>query len=401
MREKECGSKCVSTDELKSDMEFVELIKGQSSKLNIDSLSGVRTEVEDLSGNINRVRRVRLLWPDGRERTFVVKHVPANGRLERYPEIVFPESRLAFEAEWFELAEQLRSNNAVTTPHVLHFDKDQRVLIMEDLEPQCSLGEFLRQKQNVAGYLLVRLGQFLERVHSGSSGFASAVANPSAAQNRPFVFTLPLVEPDKMRAIWEGAEKTQSQSELGSSRITLRERIIVQERYLRGPGSQVLPIVAELERTFKQGQRGVLTHGDLHTESVLVLGDERLGVVDAELCDYGCRGFDLGTFCAHLWACRLVAGMNKKDIGRELGHFLAAYANELFEHGNGSLAEAWALYESSIAHCGAELLRRLLGAAGFAFPLTAFQFEELLEDATTFLVKPENHLRSLFEQALV
>lgn len=403
MTEKACRAESRSTDgcELKSDDEFVGFVKDISLQLNLGDLAGTQTQIADLSGNINRVRRITFERPDGSKRSLVVKHVPANGRLERYPEIVFPESRLEFEVRWFKLAELLGSDNVVTTPHLLHFDKEMRVVIMEDLEPECSLGEFLLQKQNAADHLLMHLGQFLRQVHSSSRDVAPSVANPSAAQNRPFVFSLPLLEPEKMRSIWEETENKKPQIEQRSERITLDERIRLQEHYLKGQLQQVLPTVLELERTFNQGHSGVLTHGDLHTESILVLAGERLGVVDAELCDYGCPGFDLGMFCAHLWACRLVAGMDQREVAGELGCFMAAYANDLFESGNSSLEEAWALYESSIAHCGAEILRRLLGAAGFAFPLTVSRFERLLADATTFLIKPKEHVRTLFERALV
>lgn len=384
-------------EELRSDADFIELIKGQSSKLVFSNSALAGAAVEDLSGNINRVRRIRLQFKGGKERSFVVKHVPAHGRLERYPEIVFPESRLDFEVLWFGLAERLvGASTGVKTPHVLHFDKRKRLMIMEDLMPRCSLGDFLRQQENAAGRLLVKLGQFLGRIHGNFRG--PEIINPSAALNRPFVFTLPLVQPEKMRSIWQETESLRTSQECCSWRITLQERIELQEQYLSGPAQQVLPVISKLERAFKQGRRNVLTHGDLHTESVLVLADDRLGVVDAELCDYGCPGFDLGMFCAHLWANRLVSGVKTKEIQREVECFMAGYANEFFDIGQASKEELWDLYESSVAHCGAEILRRLLGAAEFGFALSRDQFEELLEDASRFLLASKEWSEELLKQ---
>lgn len=370
--------------ELKTDAEFVELINGQRSKLGFSASVLVGAAVEDLSGNINRVRRIRLQFKDGSKMSFVIKHVPAEGRLERYPEIVFPDSRLDFEVLWFGLAERLAVSNAdVKTPHVHHFDKRKRLMIMEDLEPQCSLGDLLRHKENAAGRLLVRLGRFLGRVHGNFAG--PGVINPSAAQNRPFVFTLPLMEADKMRLIWQEAERLRSREQCSSS-VSLKERIELQDRYLKGAAQQVLPLIRNLERTFRESSLNVLTHGDLHTDSVLVLANDGLGVVDAELCDYGCPGFDLGMFCAHLWANRLVCGMKKRESVRELESFMASYTSEFFDTRGASKEELFNLYESSIMHCGAEIVRRLLGAAGFNFALSRVQFEELLQDGTRFLL---------------
>ena len=97
--------------------------------------------------------------------------------------------------------------------------------------------------------------------------------------------------------------------------------------------------------------------------------------------------------CGHLWASRLVAGAQKNEIASELGVFLEAYVKEFFGHGATLSEEISALYESSVLHCGAEILRRLLGAAGFGFQLNVCQFEELLEDATRFLLAPKDCLK--------
>ena len=386
--------------ELKTDAEFVQFVKAHSLRLDLEGMPVVGAEVQDLSGNINRVLRVRLKFAGGSSKSFVVKHVPAEGRLERYPAIVFPENRLQFEVQWFELAERLRSDSGVRTPHVLYLDEEMRLIIMEDLEPLCSLGEFLRQRGNERRGLLIALGQFLGRVHKGSLA-AIELANPGAALNRPFVFTMPLVEPDKMCTIWEETEKSETADDAHLLQITLAERIKLQQRYLNESAGLVLTVVTDLEQQFKQGHQNVFTHGDLHAESVLVLADGKLGVVDAELCDYGAPGFDLGMLCGHLWASRLVAGAEENEIARELGLFLGAYVNEFFGHGATLTEEIEALYESSVRHCGAEILRRLLGAAGFGFQLSVCQFEELLADATRFLLAPKDCLNGLKDQGLM
>ncbi|MBI4533715.1 MAG: aminoglycoside phosphotransferase family protein [Candidatus Melainabacteria bacterium] len=386
---------CAAEVGLQTESEFIGFVTRLSNELGFEGRTVEKAQVEDLSGNINRVRRVKLWFAGGQRQSFVVKHVPEGGRLERYPSIIFPENRLSFEVAWFHLSKQIEHEHAVCTPAVLYFSQDQRTVIMEDLAPLCSLGDWLRHNLGSKPEdLLKTLGAFLGQIHQATVD-SVAFSNPGAALNRPYVFTLALKEPAQMRAIWEEqvARRASMAEEERNCEIKLMRRIGLQERYLRKSRDSVLPVLIELERTFKQGQWSVLTHGDLHTDSVLVLSDSRLGVVDAELCDHGSPAFDVGMLCAHMWACAVASGLSQDGLVARLVAFFDGYIEEFWSSVQAGPDEKLVVLQSTALHCGAEILRRLLGAAGFSFSLTDAQFEELLETATKLLLCPAEWAR--------
>lgn len=374
---------------LTTDLQFIELVMQLSDRLGFSKNSVQDAEVENLSGNMNRVRRIRLKLACGDAVSFVIKHVPEGGKLGRYPSIVFPESRLAFEIVWFGLGERVRPDCSVQTPVVLNVSDDGRTLIMEDLSPLCSLGDLMREVPAArAGVVLSALGGFLAYVHKTSVGSVE-FSNPGAALNRPYVFRLPFEEPERMRMIWQHQAQGSEQKRGG---VDLEELTRLQGLYLRKWQERVCPVLIELERAFKQGRLLVLTHGDLHADSVLVLPDHKLGVVDAELCDFGASAFDLGMLSAHILACTVASELGHSVMASRLSAFLTGYMDAFWTGSEAAAAEKKTLLKETAMYCGAEILRRLLGAAGFPFALTSEQFQVLLDASTRLLLSPADSI---------
>lgn len=379
------GSGGAAIQELESNEDFVDYVRKQ---VGVGVEVDVTAETENLSGNINRVRRVRFQSIAGSVQSYVVKHVPKGGQLERYPTIIFPESRLSFEARWFHFCSGSGQSNLVKTPKIVHFGNGNRTLIMEDLKPRMTLGEYCQRGGELKA-MLAELGSFLIDIHRASIGGAIVPNNPTAALNRPFAFSKPIAEPEVMCELWRAKQNADDrQSDIG---ISLSEQIQFQQDYLRKYAGQVLPVLQGLESSFTQCSEPVLTHGDLHTDSILILENNDIAVIDAELCDYGPAGFDLGTLCAHIWAELASIDSNQEKIFESLAWLVSGYTP------NSSIRQqsdcVWLLYllESTAQHCGAEILRRLLGAAGFNIRLTMSQRQYLLEVATRLLLEPREY----------
>ena len=122
---------------------------------------------------------------------------------------------------------------------------------------------------------------------------------------------------------------------------------------------------AHLKQVFLTAQQGI-THGDLHTGSVLVQ-DDTAKVIDAEFAFYGPVGFDLGLYWAN---CLLsyfshqgtlsVQSMLKTAIGQtwhtynaEFKMVDAALKAQVLQN----------IFHDAVGFAGLEMLRRLIGAA--------------------------------------
>lgn len=367
--------------ELRLDKDFIEyVVEWLSEEQNLDS--PVEWLVENLSGNINRVRRVTLAWEEGKSKSFVVKQVPEDGRLEKFPMIVFPENRLDFEMQWFCEWGRIQQQTSCTVrpPVVYRYDKDRKVILMEDLKSRETLSDYLSTCDD-ATEVVRELGKFLGLMH-GTTLHRFTVENPGAAQNREFVFALPLTNPEMIRTIW--AEQDKDGSKKGP--MSSDEKVAMQEEFLSRHGSVILPVVMGLKEGFKETSMSVLTHGDLHGDSFLMLGDGKIGVIDAELSDSGAAGFDIGTLAAHIWAVRTSSGSYRNEIERTLSELWGRYVQAFGEMANCPDYALEELAEDSSRQCGAELLRRVLGAASFPFSLTTEVSRQLLSDAQSMLL---------------
>ena len=222
-------------------------------------------------GNINWVQRVQ-----GEDRSFIVKQ--ARPALEKFPEYEAPTERIACEAGWLERA---RAHDADgLCPEVLHFDLENRVLVLEDLSESERMDDALARGATL-GEAPLRIARLLGRLHAATrlepaSELANAFANDGMRQlHGEHIFVLPFTPndfpmPPETRA---AAERIQQDGTLGETAAR------AYERYLR--------------------PEGALVHGDVQAGNVLLV-DGRPKLLDAEIAHLGDPAFDVGTLLAHL-----------------------------------------------------------------------------------------------------
>jgi len=343
---------------MKDDNDFVQFIVDQREKLGLPERNPATVFVQNLSGNINRVRRVRFAYDDDRNFSFVVKHVPEGGKLERYPEVSFPIDRLRFETIWNQTCRERVRDGEVRPPELLYHDEEFETLVFEDLGKLPSVATVLRTA-DAPGLLLEMLARFLGTFH-GSTTDLKSIDNPSAAHNRPFVLTFPLEQPELIKQLWRRRSNDVIPSEQEN------DLLAHQQWFLKTYGTQVLPTLRNMEKSFKNCYPQCLTHGDLHGESFLILPEGGVAVLDAELCDSGTPAFDVGTVLAHVVAARMSScETDLQSVVVLLEDFLNAYELALLHSlvlGGKTLK---ALRADCLRYTGAELIRRSIGAAPF------------------------------------
>lgn len=343
---------------MKDDNEFVQYIVDRTEKLGLPEKRLVATSVHDLSGNINRVRRVRLVFDDDQTFSFIVKHLPEDGKLERYPEVAFPKSRLRYEVLWNRTCSERLGGAEVRPAELLDHDPEYRTLIFEDLGTLPSVATVLRSAEACESLVKI-IASFLGTFHGETVDLVS-IDNPAACKNRPFVLTLPLNNPDLIQELWRKRRITKETSEGEKQQIKL------QQWFLDTHKARVLPILRRMEGTFKNCFPVVLTHGDLHGESLLVMPDGGLAVLDAELCDSGTPAFDVGTIMAHIIAARMSSlEADLQAVMALVEVFLETYESALLRAVSLDQDIIKSVRVESLRYTGAELIRRSIGAAPF------------------------------------
>jgi 5-methylthioribose kinase len=260
----------------------------------------------------------------------VVKH--ARPALERFPQYQVTTERLVFEHRYLEVVGRLVGEPEPVPPRVLHFDAGRRLLVLEDLGNAPDLWTVLAERRAPV-VALRRLGGFLARVHTASARAAAELA--PQFENREMqelhgehIFALPY-DPDAFPVAPEVKDAADA---------------------LRADGALRSRIAALRERYY--GTREALVHADVQSTNLLLQGD-RPRLLDAEIAHFGDPAFDLGTALAHV-------------------HFHIAVAPELtlFRAAADALLEGYAAAGGSEkalrlapAYAGAEMLRRIFGAA--------------------------------------
>jgi hypothetical protein len=283
----------------------------------IDALSG---------GAMNLVWRV-----DADPRPLIVKQALAY--VVSAPQIPVDPRRLSFEATALRLLAQGGGLASVASaearaPAPLLFDEEHNVLIMEDLGPHPHLGAWLASGGSPEAPAHA-LGGFMGRLHGATDAELPRLDNASVQTSRQRVqygaATLLLTEcgiPDA--------------AALGARAAALGRQLLL-------PG-----------RCF--------TMGDLWPPSVLVFGDEGVGVIDWEFSHYGDPAQDLGHLAAHLWMLSLSSSPGLPTIRNFWRRFLAAYRGA-------AAVPPEAVVADCAVHFACELLMRSVGPFAAGFPL--------------------------------
>ena len=298
-------------------------------------------------GNLNTVYRVSDAASPAR--SLVLKHAPP------YIKILGPDyplsiERLTFESRALDVYNRLASS---TVPVQYDFDVDAAVIAMEDLRDAHVLRDML-----IAGTvdtaIAEQIGRFMGIVHSQTyvdnigkataQNYRQQFANTTMQSiTADYVFTFPFTEHETN--FWTPGLEPDIQ------------RLKADTDFLRQ--------VAHLKRVFLTAQQGV-THGDLHTGSVLVQ-DNTAKVIDAEFAFYGPVGFDLGLY----WANYFLSYFSHQDalsvqsaLKTGVGQVWDTYTAEFTMVDVGLKARVLEnIFRDAVGFAGLEILRRLIGAA--------------------------------------
>jgi len=298
-------------------------------------------------GNLNTVYRVSDATRS--EYSLVLKYAPPYIKILG-PDYPLSTERLTFESRALDVYNRLASG---TVPVQYDFDVDAAVIAMEDLRDAHVLRDDL-----IAGTVDIaipeQIGRFMAVVHSQTYAdnldseialrckqqFANTTMQSITAD---YVFTFPYI--DHETNFWTPKLKPDVQ------------------RLKRD--TDFLEQTASLKQIFLTAQQGI-THGDLHTGSVLVQGDTAK-VIDAEFAFYGPIGFDLGLF----WANYLLSYFSHQDTLRvqsalkiaivQTWHAYTAEFKMVDAELKAQILQN--IFHDAVGFAGLEMLRRLIGAA--------------------------------------
>ena len=274
-------------------------------------------------GNINWVRRFRTAAGSR-----VVKQ--ARPELERFPEYRASTERIVFEARYYETVAPLDLEGVC--PQVIHFDPDERVLVLADLGDAVRLDAALARRADVRA-AAAALGRFLGRVHAAtrSPDLAARFANDEMRRlHGDHVFQLPF----------------------RANEFPLSPALRARALELQADARLVARIDAAYARYLEP--RGSLVHGDVQAGNVLLAPDGPK-LLDAEIAHVGDPAFDVGQLVAHL----LLPAVARGEIEHARGAVQAAWTG--YAEGYGSAGHP--AFADAAVYAGIELLRRTVGAA--------------------------------------
>ena len=298
-------------------------------------------------GNLNTVYRVSDAARP--ERSVVLKHAPP------YIKILGPEyplsiERLTYESRALDIYNQFARG---TVPELYYFDAETAVIAMEDLRDAQVLRADLIAGRVDTG-IAEQIGRFMGIVHSRTyienldsttvQHYRQQFANTAMQSiTADYVFTFPYTEHETN--FWTPGLEPDVQ------RLKADTDFLQQAAYLK--------------QIFLTAQQAV-THGDLHTGSVLVQNNTAK-VIDAEFAFYGPVGFDLGLY----WANYLLSYFSHQDtldvqsaLKTAIAKTWHTYTLE-FRTVDATLKEQTLqqIFHEAVGFAGLEMLRRLIGAA--------------------------------------
>jgi 5-methylthioribose kinase len=310
--------------------------------------SGTDLRIEEIGdGNLNTVYRVSDAARP--ERSVVLKHAPP------YIKILGPEyplsiERLTYESRALDIYNQFARG---IVPELYYFDAETAVIAMQDLRDAQVLRADLIAGRVDTG-IAEQIGRFMGTVHSRTyvenldsttvQHYRQQFANTTMQSiTADYVFTFPYTEHETN--FWTPGLEPDVQ------------RLKADTDFLRQ--------AAYLKQIFLTAQQAV-THGDLHTGSVLVQNNTAK-VIDAEFAFYGPVGFDLGLY----WANHLLSYFSHQDtldvqsaLKTAIAKTWHTYTLE-FRTVDATLKEQTLqqIFHEAVGFAGLEMLRRLIGAA--------------------------------------
>lgn len=274
-----------------------------------------------------------------------------------------------------------------SVPEVFHYDEGQALVVMEFLTDHVILRQSLMQGQTHDG-----LGRFLGEFCARTLFRGSDLHMPTAERKRDLALFSENIE---LCDITENLVFSDPYFDVEMNRHTpALDPIVTMLRADRD-----LKVAAQHLKAAFANNAETLLHGDLHTGSVMVHGDQAR-VIDPEFATYGPMGFDIGmlianflmAYCAqpgHLanvearrnyqdWILQTVAEL-WSGFSAEFSHLWRTerqgilYQSTLFEAQGDELGSEQArldrlaaIWRDTLGFCGVEMHRRTLGLAHIA-----------------------------------
>ena len=346
-----------------------------------------KLQVEEIGdGNLNYVYRVYDTSKP--ESSLVLKQAPPYIKILG-PDYPLTSERLSYEARALKVYNRLISD---AVPTLYFFDSDAAILVMEYL-PEYRLLRDELILGNVNPIIPKQIGKFMGVVHSqtyqdnidktSENHYRNAFANTDMqAITGNYVFTFPFIE-----------HETNFYTDGLADSVEILKT-----------DSEFLQQAAILKNIFLRVQRG-LTHGDLHTGSVMV-NDNSAKVIDSEFAFYGSVGFDIGLF----WANYLLSYFSHLDASKIQSDIISAiitlwetYIEEFRMDTSLKKRTLHVIFHEAVGFTGMEMLRRIIGAAhvrdieNIADLGRKVRIEKAILEFGRMIVKKRNHIANVHE----
>jgi len=304
-------------------------------------------------GNMNLVLRVIPC----KAASFIVKQ--ARPWVEKYPDLEAPVERIQVEHRYYKYIHKYRAL-ATVSPAILGFDKENSVLVMEDLGDSADYTGIYQESCQFSYQELEAAISYLNQLKSLPipQHYPSNLALRKL--NHQHIFQLPFSENQfNLDSIQAGL---QNLSEACKQDVDLISKI------------------KQLGATYlTKGE--FLQHGDFYPGSMLST-DEGLKVIDPEFSFIGPEEWDLAIFIAHL--------------------FLSKTSSVLINEAYCMFIKTRAFSQNRLAgYAGTEILRRLLGLAQLPLNLTLAERTQLIEHSISWIKTGKIHTLSCYENYTV
>lgn len=344
-------------------------------------------QVEEIGdGNLNFVYRVYDASKP--ESSLVLKQAPPYIKILG-PDYPLTSERLSYEARSLKVYNHLVSD---AVPTLYFFDPDAAVIAMEYLpEYRLLRDDLILGKVNQI--IPKQIGKFMGVVHSqtyqrnidktSEKHYRNQFGNADMkAITGDYVFTLPFID-HQTNFYTDG---------LADSVEDLKT------------DSEFLEQAEILKNIFLRVQRG-LTHGDLHTGSVMV-NDDSAKVIDSEFAFYGSVGFDIGLFWANYLLSHFSHLENTKIQSDIISAVIAVWENYIEEFRMDTTLKERTLhviFHEAVGFTGMEMLRRIIGAAhvsdieNIADLNRKLRIEKAILEFGRMIVKKRNNIANMHE----
>lgn len=325
-------------------------VEGMSRYLSDQGRLADGERIEEVSrageGNMNCTLRVR-----SNRRSFIAKQ--SRPWVEKYPSIAAPEERIAMEARFYQCVAST-AEVATHMPQLLSFDRDSRVMLLEDLGDTADFTHIYRDpsEEDVPREALCDWLAALHRVEFDAVTREALENRGMRELNHEHIFHLPLL-----------ADNGLDLDGITPGLAALAGTLIARTEYVR--------TVEELGARYL-GDGPSLLHGDFYPGS-WVRSADGVWVIDPEFCFFGPGEFDVGICVGHF----LLAGMS------------LSYALGVFDDYSGSAEFSDAL---ALQFAGVEIMRRLIGVAQLPLQVDLGEKKRLLDLSQRLVLSPQDLL---------